>query len=175
MSNILRTQAKLDQTFDKLGALGTDEAKQPLFCLVVPALCLFDCCGSDLLVCLRLFGSLQRYQADIKNHRTAIMTLHDKMADLKSYFDGKGDMTPEFPSSNNPYMSYVYASHMFVTSDYLKPTYYPRTHAPTHYSDQKPVIGSFSQAVQLRKIKELKTMVQKVETAPGNLVHTSCA
>ncbi|CAE7853363.1 unnamed protein product [Symbiodinium microadriaticum] len=63
MSNILRTQAKLDQTFDKLGALGTDEAKQ--------------------------------YQADIKNHRTAIMTLHDKMADLKSYFDGKGDMTPE--------------------------------------------------------------------------------
>ena len=29
MSNILRTQAKLDQTFDKLGALGTDEAQKP--------------------------------------------------------------------------------------------------------------------------------------------------
>ncbi|CAE7246231.1 unnamed protein product, partial [Symbiodinium sp. CCMP2456] len=63
MTNILRTQGKMDDLCKKLRDLGSEDAKKS--------------------------------ETTIKKHVAEIMKLHDQMADVKSYFDGHGAMSPE--------------------------------------------------------------------------------
>ena len=51
----------------------------------------------DVQLCTRGTCNVYDPRSDekIRMHCDAIMKLHDQMADLKSYFDGKGEMTPQ--------------------------------------------------------------------------------
>lgn len=86
LSQILKTQARMETARDKLAALDSPEAKTCFFSIimevdfvdigitVLQVLCL--CCVSWI-----------RSKTKVESFRVNLMKYHDELADLKSYFD----------------------------------------------------------------------------------------